>query len=138
MTRRLRAGVSATETDYGCALLDLDTGNYFNLNPTGALVLQRLLDGDSPEQAATRLTEEYAVAREEAEQDVAALVRELEAAGLIEATPDQAPDEAVPDEAVPDGTGPDGTTPEGTGPGGTVLDGLRSLRRRRHRRGPAR
>jgi hypothetical protein len=102
MTVRLRVGVSTTDTDYGRALLDLDTGDYFNLNPSGALVLHRLLEGDSPTQAATRLAEEYAVTREEAEQDVAALITELEAAGLIE--------------TASDGTGPgSGSGPE---PGG--------------------
>lgn len=84
MTVRLRAGVSAADTDYGSTLLDLDSGEYFNLNPTGALVLQRLLEGDSPAQAATRLSEEYDVGPEEADQDVAELVATLEAAGLIE------------------------------------------------------
>jgi len=98
MTVRLRAGVSATDTDYGSTLLDLDTGDYFNLNPTGTLVLHRLLEGDSPSQAATRLTEEYAVARHEAEQDVAELIAALVAAGLVETTPD----DAVPDGAAPD------------------------------------
>jgi hypothetical protein len=90
MTVRLREGVSTTDTDYGSTLLDLGTGDYFNLNPSGALVLHWLLEGDSPTQAATRLTEEYAVAREEAEQDVADLVAALEAAGLIETASDTA------------------------------------------------
>lgn len=84
MTLRLRTRVSTADTDHGSALLDLDSGEYFNLNPTGALVLRRLLDGDSPEQAARRLAEEYAVAEEEARKDVADLIAELEAAGLIE------------------------------------------------------
>jgi hypothetical protein len=89
MTVRLRAGVSTADTDYGSTLLDLDTGDYFNLNPTGALVLQRLLEGDSPTEAATRLTEEYDVTREEAEQDVAELLSALESVGLIETASDE-------------------------------------------------
>ena len=95
-TRRLREGVSATDTDYGRTLLDLDSGEYFNLNPTGALVLHRLLEGDSPTQAAARLSEEFPVALEDARQDVADLVAALEAAGLIETVADAARSDGGP------------------------------------------
>jgi hypothetical protein len=37
MTLQLRSGVSLVDTDYGIAVLDEDSGQYFNLNPTGAL-----------------------------------------------------------------------------------------------------
>ena len=40
MTLKLRDGVSAADTDYGIALLDEDSGQYWNLNPTGALALR--------------------------------------------------------------------------------------------------
>ena len=45
MTLKLRDGVSAADTDYGITLLDEDSGQYWNLNPTGALVLRTLLEG---------------------------------------------------------------------------------------------
>ena len=55
MTMRC-AGVSSAETDYGIMLLDEDSGRYWNLNPTAALVLRTLLDG-GPDQAAHELAE---------------------------------------------------------------------------------
>jgi hypothetical protein len=51
MTLKLRDGVSATDTDYGMALLDEDNGQYWNLNPTAALALRTLLDGGTMAQA---------------------------------------------------------------------------------------
>ena len=60
MTLKLRDHVSAAQTDYGIALLDEDSGQYWNLNPTGGLVLHTLLDGGTPHQAAQALTEQPA------------------------------------------------------------------------------
>lgn len=84
MAPTLRAGVSTAEVDYGTALLDEDHGQYFNLNPTGALVLQTLLAGGSAGEAARALADEYAVDLDTAEQDVQELVDELRSAGLLE------------------------------------------------------
>jgi hypothetical protein len=84
MTMRLRAGVSSAETDYGIMLLDEDSGRYWNLNPTAALVLRTLLDGGTPDQAADKLTERYAVEAAAAGRDVRALLDGLGAAGLLE------------------------------------------------------
>ena len=83
MTLRLRDGVSAADTDYGMALLDVASGEYWNLNPTAALALRTLLDGGSREQAVQELTEQYAVDAETASQDVEDLLSELHAAGLV-------------------------------------------------------
>jgi PqqD family protein of HPr-rel-A system len=83
MTLKLRDGVSAADTDYGMALLDEDSGQYWNLNPTAALALQTLLDGASTAQAVKKLTEQYAVDAESASQDVEALLGELHVAGLV-------------------------------------------------------
>ena len=84
MTLKLRDDVSAAETDYGIALLDENSGQYWNLNPTGALVLRTLLDGGTPTQAAQALTEQYAVDADTANQDVEDLLGGLHAAGLVE------------------------------------------------------
>jgi hypothetical protein len=84
MTLKLREGVSATDTDYGIAVLDEDSGQYWNLNPTGALVLRALLDGGTTDQAAQALTEEYAVDTDTASRDVVDLVDGLHSAGLVE------------------------------------------------------
>ena len=84
MTLKLRDGVSTAATEYGIALLDEDSGQYWNLNPSGALVLRRLLDGGTLARAMEELTKQYAVDADTATRDVEELVRELLSAGLIE------------------------------------------------------
>jgi Coenzyme PQQ synthesis protein D (PqqD) len=84
MTLKLRDGVSAAETDYGITLLDEDSGQYWNLNPTGVLVLRTLLEGGTPAQAMQELTAQYAVDAETASRDVEDLVGGLHSAGLVE------------------------------------------------------
>jgi Coenzyme PQQ synthesis protein D (PqqD) len=89
MTLKLRDGVSIADTDYGMALLDEDSGQYWNLNPTAALALRTLLDGGPTALAVQELTEQYAVDPDTANNDVEDLVGELQSAGLVteEATP---------------------------------------------------
>jgi hypothetical protein len=82
MTFKLRERVSAADTEYGIVLLDEDSGEYWNLNPTGALVVRTLLDGGSAADAVERLVEEYAVDADAARQDVHDLVDGLRSAGL--------------------------------------------------------
>jgi Coenzyme PQQ synthesis protein D (PqqD) len=83
MTLKLRAGVSTANTDYGLMLLDEDSGEYWNLNPTAAAVLRTLLDGGTPEQAVQELTGEYSVDADAASRDVQDLVGGLHSAGLV-------------------------------------------------------
>jgi hypothetical protein len=83
MTLKLRDGVSAADTDYGMALLDEDSGQYWNLNPTAALALRTLLAGGTTTQAVRELTEQYAVDADTANRDVQGLVGELHSAGLV-------------------------------------------------------
>ena len=83
MTLKLRDGVSAADTDYGMALLDEDSGQYWNLNPTAALALRTLLDGGTTAQAVQKLTQQYAVDADTASQDIDNLVGELHSAGLV-------------------------------------------------------
>jgi len=87
MALKLRDGVSVTDIEYGIALLDEDKGEYFSLNPTGALVLQTLLGGGTPAQAAQELARQYAVDSNIAGQDVEALMAELRSAGLVTQQP---------------------------------------------------
>lgn len=84
MALKLRNGVSITEVDYGTVLLDEEGGQYWNLNPTGALILQTLLGDGTIDQAARTLAEQYAVEIDTASLDVQQLVEELCSAGLIE------------------------------------------------------
>ncbi|GGV70595.1 lasso peptide biosynthesis PqqD family chaperone [Streptomyces longisporoflavus] len=79
---KLRDGVSRADTDYGTTLLDEDSGQYWNLNGTGALVLRTLLDGGTQELAVERLTGEYEVDADSARADVSELVEALDSAGL--------------------------------------------------------
>jgi hypothetical protein len=83
MTLKLRDGVSIADTDYGMALLDEDSGQYWNLNPTAALALRTLLDGGTTAQAVQELTQQYAVDADTASQDIDNLVGELHSAGLV-------------------------------------------------------
>jgi hypothetical protein len=83
MTLKLRDGVSVADTDYGMALLDEDSGQYWNLNPTAALALRMLLDGGTTAKAVQELTEQYAVDPDTANKDVEDLVGELQSAGLV-------------------------------------------------------
>jgi hypothetical protein len=84
MTLTLRDGISSADTDYGVMLLDEGSGQYWNLNPTAALVLRMLLDGGTPAQAVQQLTEQYAVDADTANRDVQDLVDGLHSAGLVQ------------------------------------------------------
>ncbi|MEV4922794.1 lasso peptide biosynthesis PqqD family chaperone [Streptomyces roseoverticillatus] len=80
----LKPGVLMTETEYGMALLDQESAEYWTLNPTAALVLQTLLDGHGPERAAEILTARYDdVDAGLAGEDVRRIVGELRSAGLL-------------------------------------------------------
>jgi Coenzyme PQQ synthesis protein D (PqqD) len=84
MALKLRPGVFEAETEYGIVLLDGDSGEYYDLNPTGAFVLRTLLDGATAGQAAQALTEEYAVGLNDATQDVRELLAHLRTTRLVE------------------------------------------------------
>jgi hypothetical protein len=83
MTLKLRKQVSTADTEYGIVLLDEDNGDYWNLNPTGALVVRTLQAGGSVADAAQRLIEEYGVEPDVARRDVDDLVEGLRSAGLV-------------------------------------------------------
>jgi hypothetical protein len=83
MRLRVRGGVLVADTEYGMALLDEDSGQYWNLNPTAALALRTLLGGGTTEQAVQELTAQYAVDADTASQDIKDLVGELHSAGLV-------------------------------------------------------
>jgi Coenzyme PQQ synthesis protein D (PqqD) len=82
---RLRPDVTSTATDDGLVLLDERTGRYWQLNPTGAYVLDRLLAGLEPDGIAGELTDRYALDPGRALRDVTALAERLGTAGVVEA-----------------------------------------------------
>ena len=65
-------------------LLDYDRGIYYGLNPVGARVWQLLAEGRTSESILDLLIDEYEVAPETLQADVAALLRDLEAQQLVE------------------------------------------------------
>ncbi|MFD7665144.1 lasso peptide biosynthesis PqqD family chaperone [Streptomyces sp. NPDC059788] len=80
----LKPGVLLTETEYGMALLDQKSAEYWTLNPTAAVVLQTLLDGHGAGQAVQALTGRYEdVDTDLAAQDVTRIIDDLRSAGLI-------------------------------------------------------
>jgi hypothetical protein len=83
MTLKLRDGVSTADTDYGTALLDEDSGEYWNLNPSGALVLRTLLEGGTSTDAVQALVERYDIDTDAASRDIQDLLGELRSAGLV-------------------------------------------------------
>jgi PqqD family protein of HPr-rel-A system len=85
MTMTLRPGVVTADTEYGMALLDQSSGEYYTLNPTAALIVRTLLEGTSTEQAVTALTDTYDVSAEQVEEDIARILEELRAARLLTA-----------------------------------------------------
>jgi hypothetical protein len=66
-----------------CVMLDLDSGTYFGLDPVGARVWQLLNDGKSVDATCEILAREYDASREQIDRDVARLVKELAANGLV-------------------------------------------------------
>lgn len=82
MTVRLSADISTTETAYGTVLLDQRNGEYWELNPTGTLVVRTLLEGGDEEDAVDALMAEFDIDRSQAERDVVALTEQLRASGL--------------------------------------------------------
>ncbi|MCQ8774546.1 lasso peptide biosynthesis PqqD family chaperone [Streptomyces telluris] len=80
----LKPGVLMTETEYGAALLDQESAEYWTLNPTAALVLRTVLDGHGPEHAAELLTARFdGVDAAMAGEDVRRIIGELSTAGLL-------------------------------------------------------
>ncbi|MEV5880941.1 lasso peptide biosynthesis PqqD family chaperone [Streptomyces sp. NPDC052101] len=82
-TIALRAQVTGVATDGGMVLLDERSGRYWQLNATARLVLQHLLDGQTPEQAATALADAYPDAASRAASDVEQLLASLRSLHLL-------------------------------------------------------
>jgi len=75
-----------TEIDDGSGvLLHLDTKFYYTLNPTAVVVWKALRDGDGPDAGAlaARLVADFQVELDVARRDVAAVLEDLLADGLL-------------------------------------------------------
>ncbi|QIM16023.1 PqqD family protein [Leucobacter insecticola] len=74
--------MSIAPTEYGAILLDKKTGTYWNLTETGLQLITMLRQGMSVSEVAIALGQEYEAPVELIEQDLLALLKELEKAGL--------------------------------------------------------
>ncbi|MEU2793349.1 lasso peptide biosynthesis PqqD family chaperone [Streptomyces sp. NPDC007100] len=83
MPVELRAEVSIATSDLGSVLLDERSGKYWQLNRSGALILDVLLQGGTLTDAAQAVVERYRVDRERADADAKALLEQLKAGGLV-------------------------------------------------------
>ncbi|POX37203.1 PqqD family protein [Streptomyces sp. Ru73] len=84
MTVRLSPHVSLTRNEGGAVLLDERRGDYWQLNHTGAAVLDTLLAGGTPADAARTLADGHPVPADRALGDVTALIDSLRSARLVE------------------------------------------------------
>lgn len=83
MPVELRDEVSIATSDLGSVLLDERSGKYWQLNRSGALILDVLLQGRPLADAAQAVVERYRVDRERADADAKALLEQLRAGGLV-------------------------------------------------------
>jgi hypothetical protein len=84
---RLRQGVVHQIIAGEMLLLDTVGGRYFDLNPSGSLMLAQLLAGASREQTLQAVQAEFDVDSERVAADLDALLTALVQAGLIESAP---------------------------------------------------
>ncbi|UQA92318.1 lasso peptide biosynthesis PqqD family chaperone [Streptomyces halobius] len=82
MALRFASDITTAETDYGTVLLDQRNGHYWELNPTGTLVVRTLLEGGEEADAVDAVIAEFDIDRSQATQDVAALIESLRTSGL--------------------------------------------------------
>jgi len=82
-TVRITPGVLHQELGGETVLLNLNNENYFGLDEVGTRVWQVLGETQSANDVVSRLTEEYDVPTEQLRADVARLISELAAAGLV-------------------------------------------------------
>src|SRR4051794_34171228 len=71
-------------------LLNLETGRYFGVNPSGGTMLEQLVAGGAVREAAERLAAPYERPYDEIEGDVLEFCTDLESRGLLELRPSDA------------------------------------------------
>lgn len=81
---RLRESVVAQVMDGQMVLLDTRGGQYYDLNASGTLMLERLLAGASREQVIAAVEQKFQVSGERVATDLDALLVTLRDAGLIQ------------------------------------------------------
>ncbi|RYX82712.1 lasso peptide biosynthesis PqqD family chaperone [bacterium] len=66
------------------AILDLQNGIYYGLDPVGARIWELIQNPCDPKEIVSQLLDEYDVEAEQCQNDVLTLLNELEQRGLIE------------------------------------------------------
>ncbi len=84
MTRKLAAHAMLETADDGGMLIDTHTGAMFACNATAWEALARLADGDGVKEVAARLAEIFEIDRDQASDDVDALLVQLQGMGLVD------------------------------------------------------
>jgi hypothetical protein len=82
-TYALKDGVAQQDVGDVRLLMDSHAGRYLELNASGAMVLDLLLTHRTPAQITDALVQQFAVQREQAARDVAAITEALCAQGII-------------------------------------------------------
>lgn len=77
-------GVTSTEIEGEHVLLDLDEGVYYGLNSVGGAIWEELQEPTSVESIVHAITDTYDVGREECQEDVLALLADLQENGLVD------------------------------------------------------
>ena len=84
LSNRLNDAVFTQKLGAQTVLMHIQSGEYFELNPSGSLTLERLLAGASVDQVALLLSQHYAVSQAQAHTDVEALLAQLRNRALIQ------------------------------------------------------
>ncbi|KPC58413.1 lasso peptide biosynthesis PqqD family chaperone [Streptomyces chattanoogensis] len=82
MPLRFAPDITTAETEYGTVLLDQRNGDYWELNPTGTLVIRTLLEGGEQSDAVDAVIAAFDIDRAQAAHDVTALIDLLQTSGL--------------------------------------------------------
>ena len=83
----LRPSLTWRVVDREALIVDLQTGDYFSLNPIATDIWERLHVGQEPAEIATDLAAQYAMEADMVAADVGALLAQLRDAGLLNAPP---------------------------------------------------
>ena len=80
---RLNDAVLSQKLGTQTVLMHIQSGEYFELNKTGSMVLDSLIAGESVDTAALRLSQHFEVTPAQAREDVELLLTQLRARTLI-------------------------------------------------------
>lgn len=75
--------ISIASTQYGAVLLDKKKGSYWQVNESGAFIVDGIENGMSIDEIASGLVEAFDVELQRAQEDVIKLVRELVDRGMM-------------------------------------------------------